>query len=167
MRAYRPHPSTRQLRADIEALDGVARADIMAPHRGVHPEPAKIVVRLAPSNSSPEGAKTVFSLAEARKWLASEQQQPILVPPREPDKIERLLPVEQRADIQFIILSLARAALDGAKIAPGHEALYEDVGMAIARGRSRLAFEAEQVGQPDPYGDPDGPLARAYALLGR
>ncbi len=161
-RAYRPHPSTRVLVADLKAVEGVADATLIAPHRGVHPEPARIKVTLEPSNSSPEGASTIFSLAEARKWLASERLVPILVPLR-----EQALEPEKRADIQFVILSLARAALDGVPRDQRPSALFEDVEMAIARGRANLAFEAEQAGQPDPYTDPDGPLARAYALLGR
>jgi hypothetical protein len=57
----------------IRALDGVARVDIIAPHRGVTITPARLKVTLEPQGSVPEGAFTIFTLSEAREWLADEE----------------------------------------------------------------------------------------------
>lgn len=75
-RAYNPRRSTRELVRRIKALDGIARVDIIAPHHGVTITPARIKVTLEPRGANPEGASTIFTLSEARAWLASETETP-------------------------------------------------------------------------------------------
>lgn len=67
-RAYNPKPATRALVRQIEALDGVAGVTIIAPHRGVHPTPARLLVRLD------GGAQAIFAMSEAREWLRLESE---------------------------------------------------------------------------------------------
>lgn len=71
-RAYRPHNNTRALVRRIKALDGIAEVRIIAPHHGLTVTPARLLVVLERGNS-PEPARTIFTFAEAREWLAHEE----------------------------------------------------------------------------------------------
>lgn len=72
-RAYNPRRSTRLLMQRIANLDGVAEVRLIAPHRGVTITPARLKVVLEPSGGNLEGASTIFTLSEAREWLADEE----------------------------------------------------------------------------------------------
>lgn len=82
-RAYRPRQSTLDLTRRIRALDGVARVDILPPTIwNAVKQPARIKVTLVlrhlcaqHSTSAPPctPASTTFTMAEAREWLASEE----------------------------------------------------------------------------------------------
>jgi len=76
-RAYRPKPSTRELVRAIEALDGIARVDIIAPHRGVTVTPVRLKVTTEGRDGSGAAIFTIFTLSEARAWLATEQESPL------------------------------------------------------------------------------------------
>lgn len=86
-RAYTPRQSTLDLTRRIRALDGIARVDILPPSifNAVR-QPARIKVTLTMmhrcvdhSTSAPPctPASTIFTLSEAREWLASEEETPL------------------------------------------------------------------------------------------
>ena len=72
-RAYRPKRETLELVRRIEALDGIADVTIHAPHGGPDPRPAYLIVTLEKRRPEYEAARTSFTFAEARAWLALEE----------------------------------------------------------------------------------------------
>ena len=75
-RAYRARHTTLELVRRIRALDGIARVDIIPPRRGPwFTDPTRLKVTLVPMGANPVGASTIFTLPEAREWLASEEKQ--------------------------------------------------------------------------------------------
>lgn len=73
-RAYQPRTSTLELARSIRALDGIGRVDILPPYTlaGVR-HPARIKVTLT-ATAAYMPVSTVFTLSEARQWLALEQR---------------------------------------------------------------------------------------------
>ena len=68
-RAYSPRLSTAWLASQIRALPGITRVDIIAPVRTAYdqkPTRLKVTTGDRPGHAP---VSTVFTLAEARKWL--------------------------------------------------------------------------------------------------